>query len=360
MPLKRCQSNGKMGHKWGDSGKCFIGPESRQRAINQGRAIQANKKDQVLPLFTNSPEQKKETIRQRREQVIRAGGSLPRPTKIPPNMASTATLERSYYSSILSIISPVRQILQEVLLPSLPAIIDEFKRETRVDTFGETITQKFGDINIAFSGVFTESELGQEAEKISLETSDFNRKQVDKQFSSVLAVSPIRTEQYLIPLVDSFVERNVGLIKSIPEEFLKDVEILLRTRIEQGATTTSITKEIKEKFQSTKKRAKLIARDQIGKFHGKLSELRQTEVGVTHYFWETSDDERVRPRHAAVDGKRFSWKSPPAVGAKGAKLHPGQDFQCRCWPRPDLTDFFASSITSQEISRLSPIQAGFL
>ena len=39
MPLKRCGS----GWKWGDSGKCFTGPDARQKALEQGRAIEANK-----------------------------------------------------------------------------------------------------------------------------------------------------------------------------------------------------------------------------------------------------------------------------------------------------------------------------
>lgn len=41
MPVKTCTENGKSGHKWGDSGKCYTGPGSRQKAIKQGQAIKA-------------------------------------------------------------------------------------------------------------------------------------------------------------------------------------------------------------------------------------------------------------------------------------------------------------------------------
>ena len=40
MPLKRCQHNGKKGWKWGDSGKCYIGPGAKKKAIKQGVAIE--------------------------------------------------------------------------------------------------------------------------------------------------------------------------------------------------------------------------------------------------------------------------------------------------------------------------------
>lgn len=43
MPVKRCQKDGKKGYKWGDSGTCYTGPDARQKALAQGRAIEASK-----------------------------------------------------------------------------------------------------------------------------------------------------------------------------------------------------------------------------------------------------------------------------------------------------------------------------
>jgi len=42
MPVKGCVKNGKSGHKWGNSGKCYTGKGSRQKAVKQGRAARAN------------------------------------------------------------------------------------------------------------------------------------------------------------------------------------------------------------------------------------------------------------------------------------------------------------------------------
>lgn len=43
MPLKRCQKDGKDGWKWGDTGKCYVGPNAKSQAERQGRAIEASK-----------------------------------------------------------------------------------------------------------------------------------------------------------------------------------------------------------------------------------------------------------------------------------------------------------------------------
>lgn len=43
-PLKRCQEDGKKGWKWGDKGKCYTGPDAKEKAMKQAKAIEANKK----------------------------------------------------------------------------------------------------------------------------------------------------------------------------------------------------------------------------------------------------------------------------------------------------------------------------
>ena len=44
MPLKKCTSNQKSGYKWGDSGKCYTGPDAKKNAIKQGVAIEGPEK----------------------------------------------------------------------------------------------------------------------------------------------------------------------------------------------------------------------------------------------------------------------------------------------------------------------------
>lgn len=39
MPVKKCQSGGKSGYKYGDSGKCYVGKGGKAKAERQGRAI---------------------------------------------------------------------------------------------------------------------------------------------------------------------------------------------------------------------------------------------------------------------------------------------------------------------------------
>lgn len=43
MPVKSCTSNGKKGYKYGDSGKCYTGPDAKAKAKKQGVPIEISK-----------------------------------------------------------------------------------------------------------------------------------------------------------------------------------------------------------------------------------------------------------------------------------------------------------------------------
>jgi hypothetical protein len=42
MPIKKCQSKGKTGYKYGSKGKCYTGSSAKSKAGKQGRAIKAS------------------------------------------------------------------------------------------------------------------------------------------------------------------------------------------------------------------------------------------------------------------------------------------------------------------------------
>lgn len=51
MPVQRCQVDNKPGWKWGESGKCYTGPDAKAKAAAQGRAAHAEK-SMILQLAT--------------------------------------------------------------------------------------------------------------------------------------------------------------------------------------------------------------------------------------------------------------------------------------------------------------------
>lgn len=122
---------------------------------------------------------------------------------------------------------------------------------------------------------------------------------------------------------------NVALIKSIPQQYFDRIEQSIWTNTGQGMRYDAIKADLLKIDGVTETRAKRIARDQMGKINGAITQARQTSVGLTKYIWRTSNDERVRDSHAAHEGKVFDWNNPPADTG-----HPGEDYECRCIAEP--------------------------
>lgn len=147
--------------------------------------------------------------------------------------------------------------------------------------------------------------------------------------------------KYIEDLMKEWVSDNVDLITTIPHNALNDMKKMVFKNYLDGNTTTSILQEIQNQYGITKRRARLIARDQIGKLNCQITKEQQEKAGCKYYQWDTSGDKRVRKEHKELDGKIFSWdNSHPATNKKGEVIYPGLEIQCRCISLPvfDLDD----------------------
>jgi len=175
-----------------------------------------------------------------------------------------------------------------------------------------------------------------------------------KRFNNMLAratggqpsISSIIAEEGLGAIVRAETEKNVDLISSVPQNYLKAVQDLVTQNFITGSKTegglqadilTKLRKDIRAIGPKAKRRAKLIARDQTSKLNAVLTKVRQTNLGIEEYIWSNSQDSRVRGNpgglypnvpatrnHWIREGKVFRWDSPPPDG------HPGEPINCRC------------------------------
>jgi len=139
-----------------------------------------------------------------------------------------------------------------------------------------------------------------------------------------------------------WIDENIRLIKSIDERYFNDVREVISTGLQKGMTAEQLAKQVRLRFHVTESRAKLIARDQVGKFHARMDKERHEELGITRFIWSTSLDERVREDHRALEGKIFTYaQGHPTEGL------PGQPIQCRCVAIPiiDEDDEYLNSQT---------------
>jgi SPP1 gp7 family putative phage head morphogenesis protein len=157
--------------------------------------------------------------------------------------------------------------------------------------------------------------------------------QVDRgveRYSASLVAGPIPLPPPFDP--KDFIAENVKLIRSIDDDYLDRVAVVIEKAQREGWTAARAAQELSSTTEITLNRAKLIARDQIATVNSQITKQRQTAAGVERYRWSTSRDERVRPEHAEREGRVFSWDNPPPDG------HPGEPINCRCVAIPIFDD----------------------
>lgn len=140
-------------------------------------------------------------------------------------------------------------------------------------------------------------------------------------------------------LLREWVDNNVMKIKSIPTDMLGEMQQIILEAYAHGSSITDIQKAIQKSYNDTKKKAALLARDQISTLNSQFTKLQQTDAGCEEYIWSDSGDVRVRDCHRELNGKTFRWDDPPEMWymtkergkvLTGRRCHPGEDYCCRC------------------------------
>jgi SPP1 gp7 family putative phage head morphogenesis protein len=203
----------------------------------------------------------------------------------------------------------------------------------RADAASAWVKRSLGDLDLVLEETLGDEELGASldalADQVSLEGS--------REFRRLVGIS-LTSEAGISAAVQAFRARNVGLIKSLAGQELEEIRGLLG-KAEAGAwRVEELRKEILGRFDVTRSKADLLARDQVLKLNGQLAQVRQQNAGITEYVWSTSGDERVREFHQDLDGTTQRWDSPPVVSEDGRTGHPGDDYQCRCVAVPILPE----------------------
>lgn len=193
------------------------------------------------------------------------------------------------------------------------------------------------------------------ATRMVAETESAQRAAMNQQFRAVVPVDVFADAEPVAPLLRKAVRENIALIESIPQRLHAAVEQTIGKGIAEGKQVRTMRREVQREFGVSRRRAQLIARDQVGKLSGALQRERQQALGVTTYRWSTSNDERVRGKpggrwpvnksnrgdHWRLHNTTQRWDDPPVVEpSTGRTAHPGQDYQCRCQALANIADVY--------------------
>lgn len=282
------------------------------------------------------------------------------PTKLPPIKAAN-TIELEYYRGLKAFANMMKKYVRENLLPDLKTLQPQYTQDSYAD-----------DLDTIFSRMrlFFMSSIPRHLAKEMVTGIDFQNR---KRLSSILNaqfgvdVEGVIANEKLQPFIEAQMAKNATLIKSIPEEFIKNIETIVYNGVTSGRSYEDIAREISgvkdisSVFGKLDNRVKLIARNETSTINAQINQKRFEALGSELYIWHTAQDERVRgarggnypdarPRHSVMEGKvcqwndatvyadsikdakAGKWKKRSSIGAP--EQHPGEPIACRCFAEP--------------------------
>lgn len=130
---------------------------------------------------------------------------------------------------------------------------------------------------------------------------------------------------------------NVGLIRSIPEQYLQQVEGAVMRSYSTGRDLATMVKDIRRIYPKAANRAVFIARDQSNKANAVVTAARQMELGIVEGIWMHSHAGKTpRPTHVDMDRKPYKVSEGMYDSAVNRYVFPGQEPGCGCTGRSVL------------------------
>ena len=247
----------------------------------------------------------------------------------PKSIKTSRKLELDYTRALLAIVDDMHTETVKALMPiakQAPKIGDsKMVADSLFSDFKSAFSKTANTVKAKVSGIaeaLANTVVSKQKTASDSQLSDMLFKQTGIDFSGLMR------DEALQEAIDEAVAANVALINSIPQQYLDRVEQAVMASLQAGTLNATLADDLLKIEGVTQNRARLIARDQLGKINSRLSQIRQQSLGITHYTWSTSLDERVRNKHRQWEGDLIAWDSPPPDG------HPGQPIQCRCTAIP--------------------------
>lgn len=227
-------------------------------------------------------------------------------------------------------------MVREISPEQLRAAVDRARAAGTVVDFGsprmdspegDKMRRLVGQAGAKLRAATNKPQLAALAQKFAEQTSTHQRRQLHDQLHDALGVDPEKVDDVdLSHHTDDFVRENVALISRIPPALHADVEELVSDAVRSGRPHEALRRDLQERFDVSERHARLIARDQIGKYYADVGHARMRGLGVRRAIWHTVEDERVRDSHAEMDGVEFDLDDPPVVD--GEAVLPGEAIQC--------------------------------
>jgi len=280
-----------------------------------------------------------------RRALAKLAGARVRRRKIPRQVLPHAA-RLQYNTRLVAIQKTIGDLLDTLVIDQLPDLLRQASYDRgglRQDSAADDILRIFSNFRVLFANAHPAGVIESDIATVAGSTDTQSFTQHQRQMKAGLGIELIVPEPFKQAVLEGFIAENIDLVETLHQGQIDRFRAIVNRGVQGGLRVETIRDQLLHELGIAQSRASLLARDQTLRLFGELTELRQTNVGIEEYDWDTSDDSRVRPRHGELHGTRQRWDDPPIVQYATAKrperrAHPGMDYQCRCQALPVIPE----------------------
>lgn len=134
---------------------------------------------------------------------------------------------------------------------------------------------------------------------------------------------------------------QVSLIKSIPEQYLTQVDVLVQESVSRGRDIAWLRDELQQRYGVTRRRAIVIARDQNNKATQAIAIQRNLSVGIAEGIWvhHSGGSKTYRHSHVKAGNDQLRFNLSKGAFIDGEWIMPAELINCKCTFRPVVPGF---------------------
>lgn len=139
-------------------------------------------------------------------------------------------------------------------------------------------------------------------------------------------------------VAQDIVYRQIQLMKSLPLEAadrVREIQVRAMDAVINGERPDALYQMIMDSGNVAAGRAKMIARTEIGRATGALTQARALAVGSEGYWWRI-EGAGTRDSHYKMRNKFVYWDNPPTLDSMTG--HAGCLPNCNCWPEVQIPE----------------------
>lgn len=157
-----------------------------------------------------------------------------------------------------------------------------------------------------------------------------------KEMSGGLSMKTTILTGPLLDVTTAAIAENVALIRSIPAQYMTQVQGSVMRSITTGNGMQDLVPALAKHEGVTVRRARNIAIDQTRKAYNTINKGRMEKLGVNQFEWiHSGGGQKPRQHHIDLSGQIYSFDDLPVIDENtGERGIPGQLINCGCTMRP--------------------------